>query len=93
MKRTPNNDVEALRLRIEELSKQLDVQKDLTSLRHQFELEISRLKWMAGFIGLLITFAGFFGVKAWRDVTSTAQRALDKQISSMSEESFDLRTC
>src|ERR1039458_3678511 len=80
----------ALKQQIEQLSKQLDLQKDFAALRQQVELEVSHLKWIGATVALLIAFFGFFGVKAWRDVTDTARTALAKQISQMSEQAFDL---
>lgn len=84
------DDMASLRAKVDQLSKQLELQKDLNEFRQKVDLELSRLKWIGTTIGMLIAVLGFFGIKAWQDLTNTAQKALTKQISDMSTAAFDL---
>ena len=90
MDRHEPSDIDLLKLQIENLSRQLAVQKEFAALREQVNIELSRLKWTGATFGLLIAFLGFFGIRAWKDLTEGAQKELDTQVSSLSTEAFAL---
>jgi tetratricopeptide (TPR) repeat protein len=82
--------VAELSLRLENLTKQLDLAKEIATLRQKVELDFSRLKWIGTTFGTLIAFLGFFGFKAWRDLTTTAESTLKANVAELSSQAFDL---
>lgn len=74
-----------VRMELSRLRKDLDVQKELAALRMEVTLQLSYFKWAAWTVGACLAVLGFLGVKAWTDLTGSAQKLYEKQLGEMQE--------
>jgi hypothetical protein len=65
------------------LKKDLDVHKEIAALRMEVTLQISHFKWVAWTAAVCLAVLGFFGFKAWTDLTSSARTLYEKQLTEM----------
>ena len=83
--KTQQPSLESIQAQLTQLKSTLDLQKDIATLRAELTLQLSYFKWAAWTAGVILAVVGFFGVKAWNDLTGTVQRAHEKQLAEMQD--------
>jgi hypothetical protein len=82
---TPQATSEDIGAELSRLKKDLDVQKEIAALRMEVTLQRSYFKWVAWTAGICLAVLGFFGFKAWTDLTTSAQTLYEKQLLEMQD--------
>jgi len=82
---TPEPSLENIQAQLAQLKSALDLQKEIATLRAEVTLQLSHYRWVAWTAGAILTVVGFFGVKAWNDLTGSAQKLYEKQLVEMQE--------
>lgn len=82
---TPEPSLDNIQSQLAQLKSSLDLQKEIASLRAEVTLQLSHYKWVAWTAGTILAVVGFFGVKAWNDLTGSAQKLYEKQLVEMQE--------
>ena len=82
---TQQPSLESIQAQLTQLKSTLELQKDITALRAEVTLQLSHFKWVAWTAGAILAVVGFFGVKAWNDLTGSAQKLYEKQLTEMQD--------
>ena len=80
---TPEPSLTSIQAELAQLKSTLDLQKEMATLRAEVTLQLSHYKWMAWTASAILAVAGFFGFKAWKDLTGSAQKLYEKQLVEM----------
>lgn len=82
---TPEPSLENIQAQIAHLKSALELQKEIAAIRAEVNLQLSYFRWAAWTAGAILAVVGFFGVKAWNDLTGSAHKAFEKQIADMQD--------
>lgn len=82
---TPQPSLESIQAELAQLKSTVDIQKEIATLRQEVTLQLSHFKWAAWSAGAILAVVGFFGVKAWSDLTGSAQKLYEKQLVEMQD--------
>lgn len=77
--------LENIQAQLAQFKSTLDLQKEIATLRAEVTLQLSHYKWVAWTAGAILAVVGFFGVKAWNDITGSAQKLYETQLVEMQE--------
>ena len=82
---TPQTTPDDLRTELIRLKRDIDVQKEVAALRMDVTLQLSYFKWVGWTAAVCLAVLGFFGFKAWTDLTASMRMLYEKQLSDMQE--------
>ena len=82
---TSHPSLESIQAELDRFKSTVDLQKEIATLRSEVTLQLSHFKWVAWTAGAIIAVLSFFGVKAWSDLTGSAQKLYEKQLVEMQD--------